>query len=331
MTRRLRQAMRVATGKAKHLVGLKTPLRITHVITYRCNLTCDFCVLPQVGTELTTAEVKGAMDTFGTQGAVSWGFTGGEPFVRKDLVELMRYAKSLGFVTTVVTNGWFVDRIESLETEDVDLVMISSEGSESATERWRGQGTHDRLIRSAKALRARNIPVSFEMVLSDDNMGEVEEVLALAKEYEATCNFQPIFDMGTGKEDSTLAGDPSRLSSLHDNVRALIDLKRRGEPIGSSMSYLKYLLNYGRESFEPNYCYAGELYGFLMPDGAMQNCWWVGNERCGAGESHFDAFERLKGTKKSCHCWPKCHGEYSAFFSVRPAAILSAAQQFKRN
>jgi MoaA/NifB/PqqE/SkfB family radical SAM enzyme len=319
------QVFRLAAGRLRKFFGGRSPLRVTHVITYRCNLTCTFCVLPTVDSELDTQEAKNAIDAFRRLGAVSWGFTGGEPFVRKDLLELSRYAKSRDLVSTIVTNGWFHDRAAEFSTADVDLVMISLEGGEADTDRLRGEGAYARALQSASHFRSAGIPISFEMVLSDNNLDAVETLVAIASDYGASCSFQPLFDMRNGREDADLVGDPRRLERLWANVDALIGMKKSGAPISSSYPYLNYLKNYGRESFRANYCFAAETYAFLLPDGGMKNCWWVGPDGSRAA-TYEEGFVRLKGTKRSCHCWAKCHGEYSAIFSGNPSAIANAFQ-----
>ena len=80
-----------------------SPLKVIIELTYRCNLACEMCYLIQERkmketrenvTELTTAEVKGVIDQLGMVFPIVT-FTGGEPLIRSDIMELIRYTQSI--------------------------------------------------------------------------------------------------------------------------------------------------------------------------------------------------------------------------------------------
>lgn len=81
-------------------------------LTNVCNLSCTHChsasgeALPD---ELTTAEILDAVTQVHELGALSVAFAGGEPFMRKDLLEVLEHACSLpGWRVAVITNGVFL-------------------------------------------------------------------------------------------------------------------------------------------------------------------------------------------------------------------------------
>ncbi|MEJ2039692.1 MAG: radical SAM protein [Desulfosarcinaceae bacterium] len=74
----------------------------------QCNAQCLFCYYQQeLNTQTyTTLQIKQAMDLAKRYGIQDIDFSGGEPTLRKDLVDLVRYARSTGFQTiSVITNG----------------------------------------------------------------------------------------------------------------------------------------------------------------------------------------------------------------------------------
>jgi MoaA/NifB/PqqE/SkfB family radical SAM enzyme len=75
-------------------------------ITSLCNSRCKYCdnYKNEVGNEPTTEEWKTIIDDLAEMGVLSLTFSGGEPFIRKDLFELASYAKSRDLFTMVVTN-----------------------------------------------------------------------------------------------------------------------------------------------------------------------------------------------------------------------------------
>jgi radical SAM protein with 4Fe4S-binding SPASM domain len=85
-------------------------------LTNACNLACSHChsasgkALPD---ELTTAEIFHAIDQLHAMGTLSVAFAGGEPFMRRDILDVLQHACQLdGWTVSVITNGLFLgDRV----------------------------------------------------------------------------------------------------------------------------------------------------------------------------------------------------------------------------
>jgi len=85
-----------------------------HVVweaTSRCNLRCGHChawggekIIP----ELSTTEVKSLIIQVSNSGIGTFVFTGGEPFLREDLFELIDYARQFHLHLFVATNGTLI-------------------------------------------------------------------------------------------------------------------------------------------------------------------------------------------------------------------------------
>ena len=87
------------------------PLNVGWEITHRCNLKCSHCYIdPNANKkELNTDEVYSILDKLADAGCLWLLFTGGEPFMRKDFLEIYTYAKKKGFIITIFTNGTLID------------------------------------------------------------------------------------------------------------------------------------------------------------------------------------------------------------------------------
>src|SRR5262249_49899724 len=89
------------------------PLAVLAELTHRCPLQCPYCSNPveleRASAELTTDEWKGVMDQLAGLGVLQFHFSGGEPTVRKDLVELVAHATSLGLYTNLITSAVLLD------------------------------------------------------------------------------------------------------------------------------------------------------------------------------------------------------------------------------
>ena len=116
-------------------------------VTNKCNLNCEFCFGPEKGLEdFNKQEGFAKIDQFKRQGAEKLVFTGGEPLTRKDLVDLIRYAKEKGLYTILHTNGLLLtlDKLKEL-SKYLDQINLPIDSSADST-RIAGQAGVDRTL-----------------------------------------------------------------------------------------------------------------------------------------------------------------------------------------
>ena len=104
------------------------PPRMDLALTYQCNNNCYFCYTggPHKMTELKTKDWKKVLDNLWNSGIPQVVFTGGEPTLRSDLVELVDHAQE--FVTGLVTNGRKLAGLAAeLNRVSLDYVQVSLE------------------------------------------------------------------------------------------------------------------------------------------------------------------------------------------------------------
>ncbi|MCX5700968.1 MAG: glycosyltransferase [Candidatus Omnitrophica bacterium] len=98
-------------------------------LTSRCNLDCAFCFNKQGKSkncgELTKADIIGILKDISASGVKAVRFTGGEPFLRMDLSEILRAAKQLGLYTIVNSNGMLIPDKGRRVFQDIDLLLLS--------------------------------------------------------------------------------------------------------------------------------------------------------------------------------------------------------------
>ena len=105
-----------------------SPARMDLAITYRCNLKCPKCYVGErhVDRELSTTEWVRVFERLWKAGIPQVVFTGGEPTLRDDLIELVSQADE--FVTGLVTNGTKLsDLAEPLRDASLDYAQITVE------------------------------------------------------------------------------------------------------------------------------------------------------------------------------------------------------------
>lgn len=111
---------------------LSAPYRMDLALTYRCNNNCSHCYNARERNypELDTQNWKQIIDKLWKIGIPHLVFTGGEPTLRDDLPDLVRYAEQKGFVTGLNTNGRKLanqDFLQDLIDAGLDHVQITLE------------------------------------------------------------------------------------------------------------------------------------------------------------------------------------------------------------
>ena len=142
----------------------------TVIVTYRCNARCSMCNRYKAPSkpeeEISIETIKKLPPMYFTN------ITGGEPFIRTDLKDIVYelYKKSDRIV--ISTNGFFVDRIVDLCKEFPEVgIRISIEGLESTNNEIRGlQNGYQRGYSTLKKLRKMGMnDVGFGMTVQDKN------------------------------------------------------------------------------------------------------------------------------------------------------------------
>lgn len=135
------------------------PLLSTSIrVTKKCNLKCKHCYADggcgDFEDEMTTEEIKDVMSQLEELGVSDVFFTGGEPFTRKDIVEILEYANHLGFNTLISTNGHFIteELAEHLKNIDFKMFQVSIDGDKDTHIKNRGEQAYKDAINAIKLL-----------------------------------------------------------------------------------------------------------------------------------------------------------------------------------
>jgi PqqA peptide cyclase len=171
---------------------MDNPFGLLAELTYRCPLSCAYCSNPvdmvAYGDELTTAEWQRVLAEAQELGVLQLHLSGGEPLLRRDVVELARTACDLGMYTTLVTSalGLSRRRAEELRAAGLDHVQISVQADEPAlSDRIAGTPSFDRKVEACRLVKELGWPLTLNVVLHRQNIDRIGAVLALAEELAA--------------------------------------------------------------------------------------------------------------------------------------------------
>ena len=203
-------------------IDLGIPLGVQLDLTYRCNERCVHCYLDHEDHgEMTTAEVKDVLDQLAEAGTFFLTLSGGEIFMRRDLFEIIGYARSLTFSVKLKTNAVMVgrakaERVAALGVESVQVSLYSHK-PEVHDEITKLPGSFKRTLAGARALKAAGVKVSFANVLMKHNADDYPEVRALCKEldieYKADATITPMMD--GDRSVLALNVDPAKLAQIY--------------------------------------------------------------------------------------------------------------------
>ncbi len=192
-------------------------------ITQRCNLKCQHCYAagkadPSV--ELSTEECLRAIDGFADFGCPVVLFSGGEPFVREDVLELATYARSKGLRVVFSTNGTLItpELAQKIQAIGVSYVGISIDGTAATHDAFRGvPGAYERSLSAIRACRDAGVKVGLRVTLTRANVKEIPAIFQLMRDEKIPriCLYHLVY---TGRGAELRANDLS-----HEETRAAVD------------------------------------------------------------------------------------------------------------
>jgi len=312
-----------------NLFGTRLPLNVMYSITNRCLSHCNYCDIPTRNqVELTTVQSIDLIDQITAAGAQRIGIWGGEPLVRKDISEIIDYSKRKGLFVSLDTNGYLVPKMID-KIKNIDILVISFDGPEEAHDANREKGSYKKCMEAIK-VATKEMSVWTITVLTKNNLDSIDFILDKARKYGFFATFQLLH------HNAKMAGDTSGLKPTHAEYRKtiekIIEEKRRGAPIVSSLPYLKHLLNWEDltvpQIFNHNErkivkCWAGLLYCNVDVDGSVYPCSIVIDEMESKNflEVGFKkAFDFAKQNRCKA-CTASCYTEYNYMFSFHPMVI----------
>lgn len=204
-------------------------------MTRRCNLKCVHCYAKALEVEgkdaITTAQAKAIIDDLAAYGAPVMLFSGGEPLVRQDLVELAKHATHTGMRAVISTNGTLITQQKAKELKEVGLsyVGISLDGLEEIHDRFRAvPGSFRKALQGIENCQAEGLKVGLRFTINKRNVGEVPGIFQLLRDREVprACFYHLVYS-GRGseliEEDLDHTQTRALLDLIMDETRALYD------------------------------------------------------------------------------------------------------------
>lgn len=221
-------------GSEKH----KRPVVVWNM-TRRCNLKCIHCYSSsrniRYRNELTTDEGKKLISDLAAFGSPVILFSGGEPLMREDLPELVKFAVDRGIRAVISTNGTLLTKktAEILKKTGISYAGVSLDGMQKSHDRFRGvEGAFDMTLKGIRTCRDEGIKVGIRFTINRKNFSDIPALFELIeKENIPRACFYHLVYSGRGSllidEDLSHGETRKVVDLIMDRTR---DLFERGKP-----------------------------------------------------------------------------------------------------
>lgn len=238
------------------------PFVVALFATHHCMCSCRSCLWKHNEWQDTPLEdLKRFYKEARDEGFVATAISGGEPFMRRDLGELVRYLKQdLDMAVLVFTTGWYLQTRMDEVLPYIDMLMLSVDSAKPGRhdEIRRLPGLMDRLLASISIVKQRYPDLSVQLnscvQRGIEKDGEIDALIALADGLGVPISFDVVTSHRNGAAGAnfteTDVGLP--LPQLQAVCRDLLALKRGGAPILNSERYFRYFMD-GRPGYRCHY------------------------------------------------------------------------------
>ena len=306
-------------------------------LTERCNLKCTHCYQSgERSDELSLAEIRSVINevadmlgewtaTYDVAFSSSFTITGGEPFLRQDLFQVLEELTNKRIDAYLLSNGTLIrkDTAESLARVGVKGVQVSVEGPEDIHDAIRGTGSLKRSLAGIQCLLDAGIEVTLNTTLSDINASHFLDVIALASSIGVQrLGFSRLVPSGSGRKLLDRMLTKEALADLYGKIFSLNTGSLKivtGDPVASQ--FRRPASDDATGSFPSGGCAAGVSGLTILPDGTVVPCRRlpvpIGNVRTDSLREIWSTSEvltslrdrsRYDGKCGTCTKWSACRG-----------------------
>lgn len=193
----------------------------------KCNLSCKHCYLSASKNgkfELPFSLVQRTLNEANELGIKSVQFSGGEPFLYPQILEVLESTINKKFTVTLSTNGTLIDNNSAALLAEINAYIVTSiDGPANYHDAFRGKkGSFAKTEKSIARLIDLGIPVKIVTTICEDSLKYIDWCADWANKINATTlQFQPLESIGRGKN---MKGKRLQDEKLHDLFIHLNDL-----------------------------------------------------------------------------------------------------------
>lgn len=277
------------------------PFQIVWNITKACNFRCIHCYEnagKKAPDELTTAQILEGIDKLSNLGVASIAFSGGEPSIHPDIIEIIKHAVDDGMYVSMATNGFKTGnpkRAKEFADAGLEFVQISLDGLNPETHDnfRRIPNSWNRAVQSIKNFHELGVFTEVSTTVTQENYDEIPEMIDFMRElgvdWFMLYNFIPT---GCGREVSNIDLTPEQRNKL---LKLIYEENGKGDMqiLSTAPQFADVAISMNTDSnmvpthfFNPEYtnpamkelvdfvggCGAGRFYMSVEPNGDLFPC-----------------------------------------------------------
>ncbi len=322
----IKEALTLASkALASNFITLKSPYKLTFALTYRCNSRCRTCGIwkRKSGSELSTEEVK----EFFSKNVFPWvNLTGGEVFLRKDLVDIAKSMKGT-YLLNITTNGILTEKILS-DCKELEksvprfILTVSVDGPRELHDKVRGVKCWDKASNTFARARKMGLETYIGYTISPYNTGKLSETFEELKKpvpglkmSDFHVNFYHESEVYFNNKGCAPGGYRKKFG---EEIEEFMKAKKGLGPVSFlERSYLKNVDSYLKSGISPLPCKALSSSCYMDPEGNVYPC-TIFNKKLGnirnAGydlkkiwnSEKSDETRKLVEKNKCPGCWTPC-------------------------
>ena len=256
------------------------PVVMSWNVTRECNMKCSHCYInateKKLGNELTTQEGKNLIDQICQVSKPLLVLSGGEPLLRSDIYELIRYGTSKGLKMGLGSNGSLIDDsvAAKLKAAGIATVSISLDSNIAAQhDEFRGvAGAWQKAVDACKALRKNNVLVQVNTTLTHENYNQIDDIMSLAEDIGVE-NFHLFFLVPTGRGTKLTDISPQKYEDMITKTFAKVANHRLNVRPSCAPQFMRIAKGMGLDMRQwVRGCMAAMYYCRVYPNGDITPC-----------------------------------------------------------
>ena len=252
------------------------PLIISLEVTLSCNCNCRHCDLGGIIKDEKQIKPEDYARLTRLLNPPVVQISGGEPLLRKDIVDIVKAIKQSKGVPYLVfvTNGALLNENNYLQLHEAGVNQLSISldfPDERHDEFRRHRGLYKHLDQTIPQLaKFGHHDIILNTAITKANLKDILPLAQKVKDWNVSISYSAYTPLRTGDKGYSINNEKD-LELLRKTIYELIELKKQGNHIINSKAVLLDTLKFFEQDYMPD-CKAGIRFFIVMPDGALVPC-----------------------------------------------------------
>ena len=274
----------------KGIITKKSPIYVQYAVTKRCNLRCRMCdssISRKSERDLNLEEISIIASNLSKIGTGVIVLTGGEPFLREDLPEIVKIFSSKGLTVRLQTNGILateekIKKVFQAGLKEITISLDTLEPQKEDTITSQNGSWHEiikSMVRFSQILPTKGTLLGINALVSKQNIEDVIDIIKLATRIGFWCSLIPVHLAREGQDEFIIrknapefAFQPSDYDKIDRIYARIIRMKKQGYNVYNSYKFLRNSPEFLKGKRILWHCDSPYLYFAISPSGNFLPC-----------------------------------------------------------